>query len=270
MLAVERIQAQLRHSAHSNYEAVPVPPFTLFLNSDTDSPYANYAIPDAPVGGDLRDPLTKLRATFAAHGRRPRFEFIEAYAPDLAPALQANGFVEETPTYLMICTPVTFQPAPEVSGLSVLLVPEDAPLHVLQELLSVLRQAFGGTPAHVTEEEAAQHQKRYAGLQTFAAEFDGQIVGGGSLTQSYEGLVELAGVGTLGAFRGRGVAAAVCAKAVETAFAQGVDLVFLTAGDERAGRVYARVGFHHAGTGVSYIDALPPAPHNQTRDRTPE
>ena len=135
--------------------------------------------------------------------------------------------------------------------------------NVLQELLSVLHQAFGGTSAHVTEEEAAQHRQRYAGLQTFAAQLEGQIVGGGSLTQSYDGLSELAGVGTLEALRGRGVAAAVCAKAVETAFAQGIDLVFLTAGDERAGRVYARVGFQYAGTGLSYIDSLPPAPQGQ-------
>jgi GNAT superfamily N-acetyltransferase len=262
MNVVERIQAQLRHSAGINYEAVPVPPFTLFFNSDTDSPYANYAIPDAPVGGELGEPLTELRATFAAHSRQPRFEFIEAYAPELPATLQAHGFVEETPTYLMICTPATFQPAPEVPGLSVLPVPGDAPLHVLQELLSILHQAFGVTSASVTVEEAAQYRQRYAGLQMFTAQLEGRSVGGASLTQAYEGLVELGGVGTVAAFRGQGVAAAVCARAVETAFAQGINLVFLTAGDERAGRVYARVGFQYAGTGLSYIDSLPPASHS--------
>lgn len=41
------------------------------------------------------------------------------------------------------------------------------------------------------------------------------------------------------------------------AFAQGLDLVFLTAGDERARRVYARVGFQPAGAGLAYSD--PPA-----------
>src|SRR3954453_12155714 len=108
MIAMERIQAQLRHSAHMNYEAVRLPLFTLFFNADSDSLYANYAIPDGPVGGDLREPLAELRAMFVARGRRPRFEFIEAYAPDLAAALQAHGFIEETPTYLMICTAATF------------------------------------------------------------------------------------------------------------------------------------------------------------------
>jgi predicted GNAT family acetyltransferase len=68
---------------------------------------------------------------------------------------------------------------------------------------------------------------------------------------------ELAGVGTLAGYRGRGVAAAVCTQAVAAAFAQGLELVFLTAGDERASRVYARVGFQAAGAGLAYSD--PPA-----------
>jgi RimJ/RimL family protein N-acetyltransferase len=246
-----------------NYEAVPVPPFTLFFNPDNDSPYANYAIPDAPVGGDLRQPLTELRAKFAAHNRRPRFEFIEAYAPELAAALRADGFVEERPTYLMICTPATFRPAPEVPGLTLLLVTEDTSLHVLQELLSAQHEAFGLPPADITAEEATQYRQRYAGLQMFVSLFEGRIVGGGSLTQPYGSLIELAGVGTLEAFRGRGIATAVCAKAVSAAFAQGIDLVFLTAGDERAGRVYARVGFQPAGIGLSYIDPGPSVPHEK-------
>jgi RimJ/RimL family protein N-acetyltransferase len=262
IVAVERIQAQLRYSARMNYNAVAVPPFTLFFNPDDDSPYANYAIPDAPVGGDLRAPLAELRTTFAAWQRRPRFEFIDAYAPALPAALQANGFVAEPPTYLMLCTPTTFRPAPGVPGLTVALLPADAPVHELQELLSVLRQAFGAPPpAPVTAAEAAQHRQRYAGLQTFVARLDGRIVAAGSLTQPYAGLTELAGVGTLEAYRGRGVAAAVCAEAVAAAFAQGLDLAFLTAGDERAGRVYARVGFQLAGAGLAYSDpAAPPSP----------
>ena len=261
LIAIERIQAQLRYSAHQNYEAVALPPFTLFFNPDDASPYANYAIPDAPVGGDLRKPLTALRTTFAARQRRPRFEFIDVYAPDLPAALAAHGFLAEPPTYLMVCTPTTFRPAPEVPGLTVARLAEDAPVPELQEVLSALSQAFGTSPpAYVSEAEAVQHRQRYAGLQTFAARLDGRIVAAGSLTQPDGGLTELAGVGTLAGYRGRGVAAAVCAQAVATAFAQGLEAVFLTAGDARAGRVYARVGFQPAGAGLAYSDpaAEPP------------
>ena len=261
LIAIERIQAQLRSSAHQNYDAVALPPFTLFFNPDDASPYANYAIPDAPVGGDLRKPLTALRTTFAARQRRPRFEFIDVYAPDLPAALEAHGFLAEPPTYLMVCTPTTFRPAPAEPGLTVAQLAEDAPVPDLQEVLSVLRQAFGTPPpASVTEAEAVQHRQRYAGLQTFVARLDGRIVAAGSLTQPDGGLTELAGVGTLAGYRGRGVAAAVCAQAVATAFAQGLEAVFLTAGDARAGRVYARVGFQPAGAGLAYSDpaAEPP------------
>ncbi len=261
LIAIERIQAQLRYSAHQNYDAVALPPFTLFFNPDDASPYANYAIPDAPVGGDLWEPLTALRTTFAAHQRRPRFEFIDVYAPDLPAALAAHGFLAEPPTYLMVCTPTTFRPAPEVPGLTVARLAEDTPVPELQEVLSVLRQAFGTPPpAYVSEAEAVQHRQRYAGLQTFVARLDGRIVAAGSLTQPDGGLTELAGVGTLAGYRGRGVAAAVCAQAVAAAFAQGLEAVFLTAGDGRAGRVYARVGFQPAGAGLAYSDpaAEPP------------
>src|SRR5919199_1597511 len=143
LIAIQRIQAQLRYSAHRNYEAVAVPPFTLFFNPDNDSPYANYAIPDAPVGGDLRAPVAALRTTFAARQRRPRFEFIDVYAPALPAALEATGFVAEPPTSLMVCTPTTFRPAPEVPGLTVARLAEDPAVPGLQEVLSALSQAFG-------------------------------------------------------------------------------------------------------------------------------
>jgi hypothetical protein len=42
------------------------------------------------------------------------------------------------------------------------------------------------------------------------------------------------------------------AAAVQAAFAQGIDIVFLTAGSAEAGRVYERAGFRTIGSGLIY------------------
>ena len=55
--------------------------------------------------------------------------------------------------------------------------------------------------------------------------------------------VELVGITTLSAFRGRGIGMQVTAYLAQQAFLQGADLVFLDAVDEQAVRVYQRVGF---------------------------
>ncbi len=67
----ERIQAQLRYSATEAFDAIPSPPFTIFINPDDDTPHNNYAIPDVPTGGDLHRPLAELRAIFHARPAGP-------------------------------------------------------------------------------------------------------------------------------------------------------------------------------------------------------
>ncbi|HBY97531.1 MAG TPA: hypothetical protein DEP84_26915 [Chloroflexi bacterium] len=42
------------------------------------------------------------------------------------------------------------------------------------------------------------------------------------------------------------------ATAVQAAFEAGIEVAFLVAGDERAGRVYERVGFHPSATMLAY------------------
>jgi predicted GNAT family acetyltransferase len=60
-------------------------------------------------------------------------------------------------------------------------------------------------------------------------------------------VVELVGIGTLAAERGRGLAAAVTAMLATAARSAGAEVVFLAAGDDGASRVYQRVGFRVVG-----------------------
>lgn len=254
---IARIQAQLRYSAQQNYEAIALPPFTCYFNPENPSPWNNYAIPDEPIraeqGDRLQDQLAELCARYQQQERQPRFEYIAEYAPGLAARLTAFGFTEEMQTQLMLCTPTSQAPLPTIPGLHLVDLTADDGLGLIQELLTVQRRAFGESTAFpATQEEAAAFRRRFATTQLYVAQIDGQVVSAASLLPSYGGLTEIAGICTLADYRRRGIGAALTAYAVQQAFNQGLEGVFLTAADAAAGRVYARVGFYAVGIGLAY------------------
>jgi len=253
MIPIDRLQSYLRESARQRYEAAAVPPFTLFFHPTDPFPYFNYAIPDEPVGGDLGTPLAALRAVFTGRGRQPRFEFIADFAPRLAPALQAAGFIEESAAILMTCTPETYRPAPESPGLTVTVLDATASLADVQATMAVQHEGFSLTPREaVGEAEAAEFLRGLAGATFFLARLEGEPVSAGSLIAPLDGLAEVAGIATRPAFRRRGIAAVITDYALRTAFACGVEVALLTAGDAQAGRVYERVGFRAVGMALAY------------------
>jgi len=253
MITFDRIQAQLRASAHQNYEAVAAPPFTYFFNPDDSSPWSNYAIPDFPVEGELTAALTALVVAFRARERLPRFEFVEEFAPQLAPVLTAYGFTEEMRALLMVCTPATYQPAMPIPDVTVAELTVEAPLSALQEFLTIQRRSFGNEDASAVDAgEAQRFRERFQTTGVFVAAVDGQMVSGACLQPAYGGVTEIAGIGTLPRFRRQGIATLLTAYAVQAAFAQGLEVVFLTAGSAEAGRVYERVGFRAIGSGLAY------------------
>ena len=257
---IARIQAQLRYSAQQNYEAIALPPFTCYFNPENPSPWNNYAIPDAPImaaqGDALQDQLAELCARYQQQERQPRFEFIAEYTPGLAARLTAYGFVEEMQTQLMLCTPASQVALPPIPGLRLTVVRAEDGLGLIQELLTVQRRAFGeSTAIPATQEEAVAFRRRFATTQLYVAQIDGHVVSAAALLPPYGGLTEIAGIGTLADYRRRGIGAALTAYAVQQAFSQGLEGVFLTAADAAAGRVYQRVGFYAVGMGLAY--ALP-------------
>ncbi len=254
MTTIQRIQIQLRASAQQNYTAVAAPPFTYFFNPDDPSPWSNYAIPDFPVAGDLTTALTALVTTFRARERLPRCEFIEEFAPDLASALAAYGFVEEMRALLMLCTPETYQPAASMPDVTATELTVAAPLAAFQEFLTVQRRGFSNEDATaVTAAEAAGFQRRFQTTRLFAVRADDHFVSAGCLLPVHNGITEITGIATLPAFRRQGMATLLTSYAVQAAFDQGLDGVFLTAGSAAAGRVYGRVGFRTVGSGMAYV-----------------
>ncbi len=250
---VARLQAYLRHSARRQYESVPVPPFTLFFHPADALTYFNYAIPDGPVSDDWATSLAALRSEFAARGRGPRFEFIEEYAPGRAPALRAAGFAEEARQALMVCTAPTYSPAPDVPGLALTEVTGASTLGEVRTFLTCQRRGFDPHDAGPPEGDVEHFLRTVGAGRAFVAWLDGQPVGAGVYSAPFDGVTEVAGLATLEPFRRRGIATALTALAVRRALEQGVEVACLTAADERAGRVYERVGFARCATMLAYV-----------------
>jgi GNAT superfamily N-acetyltransferase len=251
----------MRAVARRQYDAVKVPPFTLFFHETDPLPYFNYAIPDSPASGDLTEPLDRLEAEFHARHRVPRFEFVEACAPRLAAALEAHGFALETRPQLMVCPRGKERAAAAVSGLEVAVLETATALEEFIAFLDVQRRAFGLQTAPAPSDEVARNLRETLGEGfAFLARIAGEPVATAMIQPPHDGLTELVGVATLEAFRRRGIGGFLSFAAVRAAFDRGVSLAFLSAADERAGRVYEAAGFSPAGHSLFYRRPEDPEP----------
>jgi len=253
MVDIDRIQAQLRAAVRLSHEVVTAPPFTCFFNPDSDAAYANIAIPDEAASDAFDAGLAAVEREFRARGRRPSLEYLEPYAPLLAACLEARGYECEVRSLLMVCTPEMLVAPRMPAGFTVEAINDATPLETIQDLMTVQARAFGDEASpRTTAEDAAQFRRRFAALRLFAGRLDGVIVSAASLTAPYEGVAEVAGVATAPGFRRHGFAGALTYAATAAAFDQGVSQAFLTAANEAAGRVYAKVGYHATGSGLAY------------------
>jgi ribosomal protein S18 acetylase RimI-like enzyme len=254
---IERLQATMRETARAQYEAQQIAPFTAFFHPRDMLTFLNYAIPDEAASSDLAVPLAELRAAYHARNRRPRFEFIEEYAPELPRALQAAGFEEEARQQLMTCSAETWQSAPATPGLEILVLDAEAPAELIRQNLVTNDLGFNPASSGVFgDEDVERFRQMLGGGRMATALLDGRPVGAGMFNAPRNRLAELVGIATLEAFRRRGVATALSARLAQEAFALGVEAAFLSAADERAGRVYERIGFRRVATMLAYIEPL--------------
>lgn len=240
----------MRATAHGFYEAVPAPPFTCFFHAGDSLRYFNYAIPDEPAGGDLREPLERLREAFRARERLPRFEYVEGFAPELAGALEAAGFELELRAPLMTVPTADVAEPALPPGFEIVPASTD-----LRAYLTVGRRAFGtgDEPEASDEEVEARRARRDVGTAMLGL-LDGVPVAVAAATPPLDGLTEVAGVGVLEHVRGRGLGGAMTAAAARDAGTKGAELAFLAPGSEAAQSVYLRVGFRPAEVALYYAD----------------
>ncbi|MGZ6792758.1 MAG: GNAT family N-acetyltransferase [Mycobacteriales bacterium] len=113
---------------------------------------------------------------------------------------------------------------------------------------AVAQEAFGRPGQVLDARTLPQRRARVAaGHPTVAAALvDGQPVSRGGCTV-VGGVGEITGVATLPAYRGRGLASAVTAVLARDAVRRGARLLWLSAADAAAARLYARLGFREIG-----------------------
>jgi ribosomal protein S18 acetylase RimI-like enzyme len=239
------IQTYVRRTAPRGRTTERVGPFLATFSPDTTHPMLNYAIPDdgaQPTAAEI-DALT---GAYRRRGLLPRLEYFTDVAPGLEKLLAGAGYTLERRVPLMTCTPAERADRPVPSGIR-LRTPESA--EDLRRMRSAQNTAYG-EPAEIGDDEVARLEAGIdAGVRHVLAEDveTGVVVGGGLALEIVDGTTEIAGIGVLDAYRGRGIAAALTARLTREVHEAGAHTAFLTPGDLGIGNVYARVGYRPAG-----------------------
>jgi ribosomal protein S18 acetylase RimI-like enzyme len=257
MTFITQLQESLHHIAERQYETVRIPPFILYFHPREPLTFFNYGIPNITEIEAIEPALITVRNEFANRNRRARFEFLEEYNPQLGTILSQNGFVEESRQNLMVCNPATYAPNTTETDLVIEELTHSSDVSAAQQFLTIQSCGFGGEETEVASLESAQQFLQMLGQgKAFVGWLAGKPVAVGMVSEPYNSICELAGLATLADYRRQGIATAITREAVARAFEYGTEVVFLTAADERAGRVYQKVGFANCTTVLAYIDNI--------------
>lgn len=246
----ELLQAIDRYVAGSlsrQRTCVDTPGFWLLLSPEIDMVYVNYAVPTgAAVDADA---VRALVAAFQEHERTPRLEFRAEAHPYLAGTMSEAGFVVEHIQPVMACEPSSFTPQP-TPGVEVERLGPDSDLRAFLEVANL---AFG-MEEPVDERKIARTRKGVSeGHWNLAMGRIGGVSAGTGYLGPFEGVAELAGIGTHPNFRRKGVASAVSTVLMDDFFRSGGSLVWLSAGDDGAQAVYERLGFRTVATQMNMV-----------------
>jgi ribosomal protein S18 acetylase RimI-like enzyme len=233
-------------------------PFTLFVNEGPGWRY--YARPTPGTGAITSEQIAAVVARQRELQVPLSFEWVADLVPGMARAATDAG-LQVLAHPLMYLEKDAFVPSPAPSGFEIRLVAPGDDLAPIQAVGGVAFQAAGTEPGSDGPEAVrAAAASVPAALLPFvrdrlerrvtvtAAAFDQSVPIAIGSHQPVGGVTEIVGVGTVPAFRRRGLGTALTSMLVEDAFARGVEDVFLSAGDDTIARVYARMGFTVIGT----------------------
>jgi GNAT superfamily N-acetyltransferase len=252
---LRQIEAKTIRSAVDDRVTEKIGPFMAAAHPDSDMIWLSYAIPlsDERAAGDVEGAVPRLREWFAARKRRLRMEILEPLWPELAARLIACGVALQGRMPIMLCAPADLKPAPIPAAVTIVDVDPSVRHADLLEIIAIARRSFGEDEPTFAD-VARNRESLAAGRHRSAVAWLGGVpVGVGSMSVGND---ELVGVATPAEFRGRGIAAAISHHLCADHFARGASLVWLSAGDDRARRVYHRIGFTAVGDQINLIDPV--------------
>ncbi len=232
--------------------------FEAFLSEGSRDYFMSFAVPRPPSeDADARPssawsrPLSQLSQHFENRHRSLRLEFFAELFPNLPPALQAAAIDRDKSAPVMVVEPDGFR-APRRTGLEMVAVDTGNPVTV-ERFMSVQGDAFG---VRIDSGPTGWRPILEAGLADGSMIAAVGEVGGksccGAVLMIGGGAAELAGVGTLPAFRRHGYAADLCGRLLESYLEHTGAPAWLSADDEIAEGLYGALGFHRIGTQLNY------------------
>jgi ribosomal protein S18 acetylase RimI-like enzyme len=242
------IDAYLDAVPRGGCDVETIGPFTCFFHRVADHPFLSYARPAGRLEGDLGPAIAEVRRRFAERGRRCRFELVEERAPELVTALVAAGFAEIVRYPLMVVTASELR-REEVPGVVVRHLREDDDL---LRIAGIGARAFGEDEPSA-DAHADVMRDSLTRARILVAFRGGQPVAMGTHTPIGP-LAEIAGIAVEPACWGQRIGGHISAAVTADVFASGCVAAFLTAADERAKRLYGRLGYRVIATGVGAMD----------------
>jgi N-acetylglutamate synthase-like GNAT family acetyltransferase len=272
------------------YDAVPRPDaraeefggLVLFVREGPGWPF--YARPRPGAETPSAADVTAVRQRQRELGVPEAFEWVHETTPDLLAVARSAG-LDVLLAPLMVLDVAALVPDLPVTGATIRLLDPDsagfaadfaasravahlgfgmpaaaAPTPTINDTLVIEVAGPAERDALPAPEEAlveASRQKTATGrIATAVVESPAEGILATGLYQRVGDVAEIAGVATLPAVRRRGYASQLTATLARQAVADGVGMVFLSAGDDDVARLYSRVGFRRLGTACI---AEPPA-----------
>jgi ribosomal protein S18 acetylase RimI-like enzyme len=240
--AMSALIADHMRAAASRRPGDRIGPFSVGIDSHSDDPMRNFAVPDSgacPTDAEV----TTLVAFFRERQRIPRLEYVEDSAPDVERVLLAAGFTVERRTPVMISTADTVLTPREPEGITVREAAGDADLAAA---VAVQHHAYQVPvpPGPQDIARLARVAERGGVVSVAVDDATGNVVGTGlvDVTGPADAAGELAAVGVRAEFRRRGIASALSAQLARAARGRGIGVVFLEAEPEEES-IYRRTGF---------------------------
>lgn len=253
ILLINKIQQFLIENAKQIYKCYDIESFNIFIHVKESLSYLNYVIPTQPNLNNFPIEYAKICEIFKDNSRQIRFEFLKEVVPQLATLLSSVGLKDEYRVDFMICTPDSFIKTPHIDRFLVSYLNKNSSVDELKKFKLTQELSFNEKKDillnSIDEKDVISSIGKGIGLLGYT---NGVIVSACQYTEIIDNITELVGIGTLSEYRSNGFGSAITSAAVQRAFDNGANIVRLSAADDKASKIYSRIGFYKIATMLAY------------------